>query len=214
MRSLVTVTTPAGSTKLTTLDRVKAELDIAGGSKDAILNFKIAEASSDIEAYLGYSVKRETVSERFWQSLEAGWSEPEFLILDRTPVGTVTSVTVDDVEIDAAEYRLDPETGQLYRLDASGYPSRWCIGKEAVVVYAGGYLLPGQTGRNLPPAIEAAAVDLVQDFWFAKGRDPSAMEEDIPGVMRVRRWIGAVGVAGDLPPSVQTKLYPFRRASA
>lgn len=212
MRSLVTVTTAATVTKLTTLARVKAELDITDGSKDSILNSKIDEASSDIEAYLGYSVKRETVSERFWQAPQS--EIPEYLILDRTPVAAITSVTVDDVEVDSDEYRLDPDTGQLYRLDASAYPSRWEVAKSAVIIYAGGYLLPGETGRDLPYAIEAAAVELVQDFWFAKGRDPTAMEEEIPGVMRVRRWVGAVGQTGELPPSVQSKLAPFRRASA
>jgi hypothetical protein len=213
MRSRVVVTTPAEKTNLTTLERVKAELDIANGAKDAILNFKIAEASSDIEAYLGYSVKRETVTEEFWQG-QSGWEHPEYLLLDRVPVGTLNSVTIDDVEVDSDEYRLDAETGALYRLDSSGYPSAWCITKLASIVYAGGYLLPGESGRNLPPAIEAAAVELVQDFWFAKGRDPTAMEEEIPGVMRVRRWVGAVGQTGELPPSVQSKLAPFRRPSA
>jgi hypothetical protein len=210
MRSRVVVTSPAQKTNLTTLERVKAELDINNNAKDDILTFKIAEASSDIEAYLGYSVKRETVTEEFWQE-GSQWEQPEYLLLDRIPVGTITSVTVDDVVVDSTECRLKAETGQLFRLDSSGYPSAWCITKLASIVYAGGYLLPGETGRNLPPAIEAAAVDLVQDFWFAKGRDPTAMEEEVPGVLRVRRWIGAVGQSGELPPSVQTKLNPFRR---
>jgi uncharacterized phiE125 gp8 family phage protein len=213
MRSRVVVNTPAGETNLTTLARVKAELDINNAAKDAVLNAKIAEASSDIEAYLGYSVKRETVTEEFWQSMSQ-WDEPEYLLLDRTPVATISSVTVDDIALDSTLYRLDAESGALFRLDASGYPSRWCIGKLASIVYAGGYLLPGEAGRDLPPAIEAAAVELVQDFWFAKGRDPTAMEEEIPGVMRVRRWVGAVGQTGELPPSVQSKLAPFRRPSA
>lgn len=212
MRSIVTVTTEAGETKLTTLARVKAELGIADGSKDSILTSKIDEASSDIGAYLGYSVKRETVSERFWQAPQT--ELPEYLILDRTPVATITSVTVDDVAVDSDEYRLDPDTGQLYRLDASAYPSTWEIQKSAVIVYVGGYLLPGETNRNLPYAIEAAAVDLVQSFWFAKGRDSLIKSEEIPGVMRQDFWVGAVGQSGELPPSVQSKLAPFRRASA
>jgi uncharacterized phiE125 gp8 family phage protein len=196
MRSRVVVTTEANETKLTTLARVKAELGITDGSKDTILNYKIDEASSDIEAYLGYSVKRETVTEEFWQSLSQ-WEEPEYLLLDRTPVGSITSVTVDGVAVESTEYRLDSETGALFRLDSSGYPTRWCIAKLASIVYAGGYLLPGESGRNLPPAIEAAAVDLVQSFWFAKGRDGLVKEEEIPGVLRQSFWVGAVGQAGE-----------------
>lgn len=212
MRSLVTVTTAATVTKLTTLERVKAELGITDSSKDSILNSKIDEASSDVEAYLGYSVKRETVSERFWQP--RAFEAPEYLLLDHTPVATITSVTLDDVVIDTDLYRLDSDTGQLYALDSFGYPDCWLICKDCIVAYSGGYLLPGESGRNLPFAIEAAVVELVQSFWFSRGRDALIKEEEIPGVMRQSFWVGAVGAAGELPPSVVSKLSPFRRASA
>lgn len=213
MRSVLTVTTAAAPPlNLTTLDRVKQELDITDSSKDVILATKIAEASSDIEAFLGFSVAQEVVSETFWQSPQA--EAPEFILLDRTPVATIASVTLDDVVIDSGLYRLHAETGLLYSLDASGYPCRWFVCKAMVVAYTGGHVLPGESGRNLPYAIEAATVDLVQSFWFARGRDGMIKSEEIPGVMRQDFWVGAVGQAGQLPPSVQSKLAPFRRASA
>lgn len=212
MRSILTVTTAATVTKLTTLDRVKSELGITDGSKDTILNAKIDEASSDVEAYLGFTASQETVTETFWQGPQS--ENPEYLLLERVPTGTITSVTKDDDAVASTLWRLDAKTGLIFALDDAGYPSFWYITKSLVIIYQGGYLLPGQAGRNLPFAIEAGVVDLVQDFWFAKGRDPAAMEEDVPGVMRVRRWVGAVGEAGDLPPSVVSKLSPFRRLLA
>lgn len=207
MPSIATITSAASVTRLTTLERVKQELDITDGSKDALLASKIDEATSDIEAHLGRVFRREVFSERFWGRCEC----PEFLILARAPVVSVDSVTEDDVAVATPEVRLDPDTGQLYRLDASGFPSFWSWCKEVVITYTAGFLLPGQSGRNLPHALEAGAISLVQSFWQSRGRDPLVKSEDIPGVMRVDYWVGSVGEAGDLPPDVMAKIAPFRR---
>lgn len=205
MRSILTVTTAPSVTSLTTLQRVKDELGIADGASDAILNTKIAEASSDIEAHLGRTLSRATLTQTFW-----GEGCAECLLLGRVPVASITSVTVDDVLVDADEYRLDSETGALYRLDSSGYPDGWDWCKSVVVVFAAGYLLPGETGRNLPPAIEAGAVSLVQSFWSNRGRDPLVKSMEIPGVISEQYWIGAVGEAGSLPPDVWSKIAAYR----
>jgi len=198
---------------LTTLTRVKLELDITGTdtNRDMLLNLKILEASDDIEAALGFTVRKETVSETFW--LENGDVGPEYLVLDRTPVVSITSVTVDGIVADASTYRLDPETGQLYAL-CNGYPSRWYFCKSIVVAYAGGYVLPAESGSTLPDGIQGAAVELMSDYWAAKGRDPSVKSEDVSGVGRIDYWVGAVGEAGELPPRVVMKLSPYRRAQA
>ena len=50
MRSIITVALPASDTALTTLARVKLELNVTVGTYDAILQDKIDEASDDIEA--------------------------------------------------------------------------------------------------------------------------------------------------------------------
>lgn len=208
-RSLVTVTTPPAETNLTTVARVKQELGITNNLSDALLELKIAEASSDIEAHLSRTLSRATLTERFW-----GDGCAEYFTLNRAPVASITSVTVDDALVDSSEYRLDVDTGVLYRLDSSGYSSFWSWCKDVVVVYAGGYLLPGESGRTLPPAIEAGALSLVQSFWFSRRRDATVKEEDIPGVMRTVYWVGSIGQAGDLPPDVMRRIGPFRRPTA
>lgn len=210
MRSILTVGTAATVTRLATLDRVKLELDITGTSKDEILGAKLDEASADIEALLGFVVARETVTETFW--FEATDVAPEYLTLDRTPVASIASVTVDGVA--TTYYRLDDVAGQLYALDSNGYPCRWYFCKSIVVEYTGGYLLPGQSGRNLPVGIEGATIELMTDYWSAKGRDPSLKSEEIPGVISQSYWVGTVGDAGELPPRVQMKIAPYRRAIA
>lgn len=209
MRSIATVTTPPSVTKLVTLERVKLELDITTSAKDVLLNAKIDEATSDIEAHTARTFARASFSEIFWGDPNAA----EYLILARAPVASITSVTVDDVLIDATEYRLDAETGQLYRLDASGYPCVWSWCKSVVILDSGGFLLPGETGRDLPPALEGAAVDLVTSYWVNKGRDQTVKSESVPGLGDVEYWVGAVGEAGELPPGVVAKISPFRRVT-
>jgi len=211
MRSVLTVTSPNSDTMLTTLARVKLELDITGADtqRDMLLNIKILEASDDIEAALGFTVRRETVSETFWH--EASDYAPEYLVLDRTPVATLTSVTVDDIPADASRHRLDAETGQLYALDPTGAPGRWLFWKSIVVAYAGGYILPAETGKTLPSGIEGACVELMSDYWASKGRDPSVRSEDVPGVGAIQYWVGTVGDPGELPPRVVMKLARYRR---
>lgn len=206
MRSIATVTVPPEVTALTTLERVKQELEIAGEAQDALLAAKIAEASSDIEAHLGRVLSRATLSEIFW-----GVSGLEYLILARAPIAAIESVTEDDVAVDSDEYRLDAETGQLYRLDASGFACAWTWCKQITVVYRAGYLLPGEDGRDLPPALEAGAIALLGSYWASRGRDPLVRGEDIPGLGSVQYWVGAVGEAGELPPDVVSKISPFRR---
>ncbi len=209
MRSILSVTTAATETKLTTLDRVKSELNIVGGDNDTILNAKIDEASSDAEASLGFTVPRVTAAETFWHSETMEW--PEYLVLNRTPIVSIDSVVLDGDTVDSSLYRYDGDTGQLYALTSTGFPWRWLFYKSIVVSYTGGYLLPGQAGRNLPAGIEGAVVDMVQSFWLAKGRDPLLKRVDIPGLVSREWWVGNVGESGELPPGIVTKLAPFRR---
>lgn len=214
MRNIVTVTGANSDKMLTTLARVKLELDITGAdsNRDMLLNLKILEASDDIEASLGFTVRKETVSQEFW--FENGDVAPEYLLLDRTPALTPTSITVDGVALDLnmSPFRLDPKTGQLFAL-CNGFPSLWYFYKSIVVVYSGGYILPSESSSDLPNGIHGAAVELMSDYWLAKGRDPSVKSEEIPGVIRTDYWVGAVGETGELPPRVVMKLAPFRRAN-
>lgn len=208
MHSKLTITSASSAVALTTLERVKSELGIAGQESDGLLTTKIGEASSDIESYIDRVLRQETVTQLFWDFRGCSF---DGLILDRYPVASISSVTRDDVLVDGAEYRVIEESGLLYRLTADGYPSKWNAGKAISVESVAGYKLPGEAGRNLPAVIEAACVELVSSFWTARGRDPLIRAEDVPGVGRVEYWVGSVGATGSLPPSVEEKITPFRR---
>jgi uncharacterized phiE125 gp8 family phage protein len=219
MRSVVEIVTPAASELLTTLARVKAELQIATGDNDEILEVKIAEASSDIQAAVGKRLPREDVKETFWHDHDihplrvAHFGNPAqtTLFLNRTPVSAIASVTVDDLVLDPSQVRLDPDAGLLDRLSTDGFPCAWCFCKSVIVAYTGGYVLPGDTGRNLPFGIEGAVVALVSDYWASRGRDPTLRSESIPGLIDRQFWVGAVGDPGLLPPRVLASIAQFRR---
>jgi uncharacterized phiE125 gp8 family phage protein len=219
MRSVVEIVTPAKSELLTTLERVKAELQITTDANDEILDAKVAEASSDIQAALGKRLPREDVKETFWhdddgyplRAVYFGNPAQTTLFLNRTPVSAIASVAADDIVLDPSEYRLDPDAGLLDRLSTDGIPCVWCFRKSVVVAYTGGFILPGQDGRNLAYAIEGAVVALVSDYWASRGRDPTLRSESIPGVIDRQFWVGAVGDPGLLPPRVLASIAPFRR---
>lgn len=204
MRSILNIPSPVTVRNLTTLERVKAELSITDNASDVLLLAKIREASSDINAR-AYADPFEAVTETFW---DVGCEE--YLVLRRRPNVSITSVTADDV---TETYRLDAETGLLYGLDANGYPVPWTSCKSIVVVYSAGYIMPGQTGANLEAALEAACIELLQSYWASRGRDPLIRSEDVPGLGSVTYWVGAVGDSGELPPSVESRIAPFRRIS-
>lgn len=209
MHSTATVTTANDYAALTTLDRVKTELGIVEADSDALLAAKIREASSDIFARI-WAQPRETITETFWPR---PWQVcgPEALVLSRRPVVSVTSVTVDGSAVDSSLYRL-AAAGMLHALAADGAPTEWSIAKSVVVTYVAGYTMPCEVANyDLPPALEAACVELVSSYWLSRGRDPTVRQEDVPGLGSQTFWVGAIGEVGSLPPGVEAKIAPYKR---
>lgn len=217
MNSIITVVTPAETSNLTTLERVKLELSIYDGASDELLLAKIAEASSDIAVRCGPMLRRETVTETFYTDHYRECAPA--LILTRRPVAAIIDRTVDDeliagvivdgVGLAAGEYRVKGENGLLYRSTALGFRYGWEFCQSIAVTYSAGYMLPGQAGRDLPASLEAACVELVSSYWASRGRDPTLKAEENVGVARFEYWIGSVGEAGDLPPGVMQKIQPY-----
>lgn len=198
---------------LTTLERVKLELGISGSASDQLLRIKIREATSDIEQRIR-PIRFATIVEEFWPLFsDASLSLPSktpFVRVSRYPNVTVTSIVVDGQTLGGpTTYRVNSESGQIDLLDGSGTIDQWQIANLAVVTYSGGYLFPEDTGDSLPPVLESAAVEMITMFWMARGRDPLLKAEENPGVARFEYWVGAIGSAGDLPPSIQGKLSGF-----
>jgi len=210
---IVTVVTPATNTDLTTLARVKRELDIDDKKNDDILTDFVHEESAGFAGLVGRTLASETVTETFrihstgqwlYQSYHTTNIRIDSLRLSRYPVTTISSVTEDDnAPLDPTLYEVDANSGLLYRLDSFGNRIFWW-GLKTVVSYTGGYVLP----TDVPGKIQSACITLIRNRWFARKRDPAVKVEEITGVAREEFWVGPIG--DGLPADVQEAVDLFR----
>lgn len=217
MRSILTVTTPAESEELTTLETVKAELEITVVDFDARLAAYITQASDDIADWCNTTFGKAGYTQTFFDGTQS-----DLLVLARKPILSVISIVEADQTLDpAADYMIDGEAGLIHRLPGNmqgwawGWSGErppslrwgWAIPKIVVVYEAGFDLLDG-----LPPTVERACIELVKSMWFST-RDPALSQINIPGVVE-RRYSasrGDVSTDSALPRSVTDRLQSFRR---
>lgn len=226
---MLEVVTAASKTAITTLAAVKTDLKIGNGSEDAYLNGKILQVTDEILDYLNIArasdgtrnLAQETLKETFRASehhrrfsqvpllLTYGFGAGHHkLMLSRRPVMSVISITEGSTVLTPDQYEIKQD-GTLTRL-SNGIPIRWAD-TTIVVIYIAGWVMPGQSGRNLPYSIEAAAFDYIKMVRAAQTRDPMVKSENIPGVLETEYWVGQLGADGSLPPSVASRLDRYRR---
>lgn len=182
MDSFLTVTAAATTRDFTTLATAKLEMGITDTSSDALLQRWISASSANVEAYLHRQLAAETVREEFRQRV----GEAKVLgsvLLDRRPVTSITSVTVDGSLLDPAEYQVNTAS-MLFRLTADERAD-WDF-RKLVVVYTAGYSLIGV----LPRPIEQATLLWIKHRWASKDRDPSLKSIVIPRVQEETYWVG------------------------
>lgn len=217
--SILSVTEAARRRNLSTVDRLKIELGISDSSQDDALELFLGEASAKIETYCNRVFATETVQQTIRMNVPPRgfyYEGPilEHLCMDRFPIGLITAITEDEVNLTTDQYEVDYTKGLLYRIDGSDNRVNWTF-KKLVVSYIAGYTLPGQTNRNLPMDVESACVSLVKSRWYAKSRDPMIKSVVIPQVMETTYWVGGTGAGSDndLPPDVVSLLNPYRTRS-
>ena len=204
---MITVVTPASTQALTTLAAVKAELALTGGGDDGYLSDAINGVSGTIARWCNRSFGRETVSEAI--RLQRGLKPLPELRLSRWPVASITSIAEGTgPALTYADWEADLDNGLIYRLDGADNRRQWTAPK-ITVIYAAGYLLPGEQGRTLPNEIERAAILLASAAYRARGRDSFVKSEETPGVLRTEYFFGTPGDGG-MPPEVEGLLVPFR----
>ena len=167
-KSILTRVTPATTKQLTTVDALKAEIGDTTSTRDAVYSRIIDYCSNEISIYLNegagddgdITIGRETLSQTFYG---AEWQCE--LVLARSPVGDITSVTEDGETIDAMvdgsanpafPYVVKKQSGILWKLSTGNLIP--FTGRQITVVYTAGWALPGVSGRNLPDAIEDACL--------------------------------------------------------
>jgi len=171
---------------LTIANAVQIELDLPQGPSDyfdGLVNFY----SEAIEKYCNRHFEYNAA---VTENLDA--SGARYLVLSRTPVASITSVSFDGAALDATGYELhDAEAGTVYLKMA-----RWSTvqtenaslepvpGEERAlwtVVYAGGYTLPKDSYPNytLPSDLERACVLACVAAYRNRNVDPRITSEEL-----------------------------------
>lgn len=205
MSSIRTVTTAPAATRLTTIEAVKIEMAIEDGQADTWIIQAIARATTAIGTWLNRDLARATESEQFRLA-----GRQRRLGLARYPVESIATIVEDGVTLSGSDYELEHAIGWLHRLDGADNLTFWPATK-IVVAYVGGYVMPGQSGRNLPEDIERAAILLIKAWWFARNRDSMVKAEIIPDVLETQYWVDAQGESAGLPPDVTALLASYRK---
>lgn len=223
---MLIVTTAAESPDLTTLDYVRRRLRVTTEADDDELATLITEKSADAATWCNRVLVQETVSETIrFRSVEASfcdfdvvterhpsWTAPPYPIqLQRYPLASVTSVTVDGTALTASDYEHADDVAQLWRIDATGCRIGWS-GLTVVVVYVAGYVTDAGDPMTVPPDLQGAIVEMVKMDFAADTRDPAIKSETIDGIGSTDYWVG--GIPGDsedgLPPQIARRLRPYR----
>ena len=209
-RTLETIDEPT-TKALTTVERVMMESAIFAGGDPQLIAAKILEASSDIAIRVAPTLYRTKVLETIFRDASCWWFE----WLDPTvwPITSIDSIVVDGVEIDPVRYMIDRRRRRIHHAAPAGWfgaPYGWPFRNSIEITYTGGYLLPGQPNRDLPPSLEGACLDLVSSAWHARGRDPTLRAETNVGVYEFQYWTGSIGESGSLPPLVESKIEPYK----
>jgi hypothetical protein len=154
----ITISTAALSTRMTTVARVKSELELTtvDATRDALLAELVDRASAVISSYCHRPFAREALTETL------GGHGGIHLQLARTPIATVTTVTQDTSVL--TDYSIaDPNKGWLYRRDGWAWTAQrysgigaggawldqgWPMPRQEEplfsIEYAAGYVMPGE----------------------------------------------------------------------
>lgn len=228
---MITVTTPAATTALTTVANVRLSLAITDRAEDAWLARQVVSVSLQACEILGVEMAEdgtrhlgvETVSETQDRRTRYPWLPPlgvirprreadTIIVLGRRPVLSIVSISEDGVTVDPGDYELFATDGRVKRL-SDGLPAAWpCT--IIVIAYTAGWKLPGDNasvaGPTMPSPIEEAVIEGIQAKRSDRLRDLSVKSQNIPGVREVQYFFGAPGQDQPLPPSAMAKLNPYR----
>ena len=189
----------------TTVARVALELGVTDETEQNLLAFYIEEATDQIKNFCNRDFAYET---GIVEKIEG--NDTYLLYVDRTPLASITSITYEGTTIAASNYEIwNAGQGSIRRDDRIF--ERSYDNDRYIVTYTAGYVLPGTSGANLPPAIERACILLVKDMWQSRNREMNVSSERIDGVYQVTYAQGVSGGGVGIPAKVETLLTPYRR---
>lgn len=174
---------------LTTLAKAKSWLGITDSSQDAVIRTQITVASQMIVAYLSHPV----IASEFDEFYDG--NDKAILVPRYSPVLSVSSIEVDDVEIPATAITFTPT---MIRLKARTFRR----GTQNVrVAYTAGY-------DPVPTVVEQAVLFTIQGLRSSQSIDPNITSESVPGTYSANYRQEGAGV---VPQSARTILADYVR---
>lgn len=220
---MLVVSTAAATTALTTRDAFKAAANLTSTTDDDFIDTLIVSISDQVNTILGVAtatdgtrtIGRETLVETIRSDQYRRYGARcclhhghVALILSRYPIVSVTSITEDDVAVDAADYEIDGASGMIKRLDSDALRS-WYAAK-IVVTYVAGWLLPNDTGRNLPYDLEDAVISMIKASRFGRDRDPAIKSESMLQRTYEYELFAGTTAGGPVPADAMATLNRYR----
>lgn len=157
------------ATDVVSLAETKLQLNMTDSASDAELAVFISAASEAIEDYVGAVVNR-AVTETF----DGGTDQ---ILLSKTPVVSVTSVTDNGTVLAATSYKASA-AGVLSRVAGQGRTPFQPGVQSLVVVYVAGR---AADTASVPRRMKMAALIIIQHLWETQrpaGRGPLNQEAD------------------------------------
>jgi uncharacterized phiE125 gp8 family phage protein len=149
----------AAANALITTTEVKRWLNLDGSGDDDFLQEAINDWSDAVETRCGRIIKQATYTD------EAHDGGKKAVLLLHPPVSSITSITVDDDELESDEYVYDEKSG-IVRM-VSGYAFEGVNG-EVTVTYVGGY-------DPVPGDLKRAMMQLAALEYYLSGRGRKAL---------------------------------------
>lgn len=221
-RPILVVTAPAEDTSLLTIEEIRTAAGVTNGARDTELRGLAAQITASIMAECNIAIgagaeptlRQETLTDTFYHmhhhvfSHSSSAAHMRDLVLSRRHNVVVSTVTIDGVVVDPAEYVVEAESGMLTRL-SDGLPCHW-HGGIIVVIYQAGF-------ETVPADLKLAATSFFRAMLAESKRDPFVKmhRQQAPNVFEeiTEYWVGSIpGQAneGAVPDIVAGQLKRFR----
>lgn len=205
---MISVTTPASNTRLTTVDAVRSQYGItAARAADGVLEGLIDRASGMVVAYCGRPFATQVYKQTEFPT------QSVLSIPLRPPARAITVVEGGVTLSPTDDYLFDDELSVVRRSCNTGYRRFWSP-TPITITYTAGYVLPEDDGdRTLPHDVEQAALYLVGDLWKVQSRqDASTLKrEKIDGVGEIDYYTISM-TSAMINPAAEMLLAPYRSA--
>ncbi|MBS4019542.1 MAG: hypothetical protein KGZ68_15045 [Dechloromonas sp.] len=200
------VSVPASDRSLLTLDELRVALDLDGSESDVKLlsiGLEISDAIAaacrvPVDGIIPATLRRETIIDTMRLC-----HDQEQLIMTRRFVDTVSSITVNGIPLDPAEFEIDKAAGLARRLSSSGYYTRWPSG-IVVMTYTAGF-------EAVPSALkDAAKLELVAR-WSLSDRDPAIKRDRTQGLGETEYFPSSSETTNSplISPDARAKISPY-----